>query len=208
MIAFLPLWVEKIFGAVAALFVIIGQVNFILDIFKRKIRPSALSWIGWVLLMGTSLMAQVLSKGWEWNLTGLAFSTFGCFIIFIISISLNQYIIKKTDWIFMALGFICVLIYFQSHDPWFTTCFAILADLAVGIPTLIHAYKDPQTQKSIAWKLGFVSWIFSLVLCIGHDWLYALFPIYLFVFNGTMIFLTERTATHFQKSQANKEIDS
>ena len=199
MFLFLPLWVEKIFGAIAAGFIITGQVIFVLDIFKRKIKQSALSWIGWVLLMGTSLVAQMFAKGWEWNLTGLAFSTLGCFIIFIISISLNQFIIKSSDWIFMFLGFLCVLIYFQSKDPWLTTIFAILADLAVGIPTLVHAYKEPQTQKSIAWKLGFVSWIFSLILCIGHDWLYALFPIYLFLFNCAMILLTEKRTKHFQK---------
>ncbi len=195
MLSFLPLWLEKVFSVVAAIFIVTAQVIFVRDIFRRKIKPSVLSWIGWALLMGTSMVSQIYSMGWAWSLTGVVFSTIGCLFIFVTSLSLNQYLIKKTDWKFLALGLICVIIYYTSKDPWLTTCFAILADLAVGIPTLMHAWKDPHTQKSIAWKLGFISWIFSLILCIGHDWLYALFPIYLFLFNGIMIFFTERKHT-------------
>ncbi|MFZ1798419.1 MAG: hypothetical protein WAU24_01015 [Chitinophagaceae bacterium] len=194
MLLFLPLWVEKIISAIAAVFIIIAQVIFVIDIFKRKIKPSVLSWIGWALLMGTSLVSQIFSMGWAWSLTGLAFSTIGCVCIFFTAISLKQYIIKKTDWKFLALGFICVIIYYISKNPWLTTCFAILADLAVGIPTLVHAYKEPHTQKTVAWKLGLISWILSLFLCIGHDWLYTLFPVYLILFNTIMIFFTREKA--------------
>ena len=139
MLLFLPLWLEKVFSILAAIFIVTAQVIFVRDIFRRKIKPSVLSWIGWALLMGTSMVSQIYSMGWAWSLTGIVFSTIACLFIFVTSLSLNQYLIKKTDWKFLALGFICVIIYYLSKDPWLTTCFAIGADLAVGIPTLVHA---------------------------------------------------------------------
>jgi hypothetical protein len=106
---------------------------------------------------------------------------------------LNNYLIKKTDWYFLILGLVCLAIYITSENPWFTTGFAILADAIVGFPTIQHGFKNPASQKTIAWPLALTSWAFALVICIGHSWLYILFPIYLFLFNGLMFYLTHRT---------------
>ncbi|MBC8047169.1 MAG: hypothetical protein H7Y00_10265 [Fimbriimonadaceae bacterium] len=192
MFIFLPSFAERSLGFVAGAFIIIAQIILLRDVYKRKISPGLLSWLGWASLMGISLIAQIFGKGWQWSLTGLLLSTLGCFAIFFTAWALKNYLVKKTDWIYLILGLICLLIYLASKDPWFTTGFAILADFIVGIPTLQHAYKNPASQKTSAWMFGFISWMFSLILCIGHSWLYAFFPIYLFLYNGVMIYLTRR----------------
>ena len=190
MFLFLPKPTEQTIAVIAGILIASAQVIFLKDVYKKKVRPSLFSWIGWTLLMGTSLVSQIMNVGWQWSLAGLLLSTIGCILIFFTSLGLNQYLLKKSDWKFLALGLICLMIYLFSKDPWVTTVFAILADFLVGIPTIENGYRKPETQKTIAWTLGLISWSFSLVICIGHDLLYALFPIYLFLFNGTMVYLT------------------
>ena len=194
MVLFLPKIIEQGMSLVAGAFIIAAQAILIWDVVKRKISPGLLSWFGWGLLMGTSLISQIIDKGWQWNQTGLLCSAIGCIFIFATAWVYNNYLMKKSDWSFLILGLVCMIIYLISKDPWLTTGFAILADFIVGIPTLRHAWINPASQKTSAWTLGFISWIFSLILCIGHSWLYALFPIYLFIYNGAMIALTHRKA--------------
>ena len=112
-------------------------------------------------------------------------------------------ILRLETW-FPFLGLICLGIYFISKDAWITTVFAILADFIVGIPTLKHAYNNPLSQKSNAWLLGFIAFTFSLIICIGHSLLYALFPIYLFLYNGAMLVLTHRYFVN--KKSENKSV--
>ena len=192
---------EKIISLFAGGFIAAAQIMLVVDVFTKRFTPSLLSWLGWGLLIGTGLLSQVIEQGWEWSQIGLLLSTIGCFVIFFLSWANKNYLIVRSDWRFLFLGLICLLIYYISQDAWITTCFAILADFIVGIPTLLHAYRNPISQKSSAWMLGFISWTFSLILCAGNPWLYALFPIYLFLYNGAMVLLTAKSRV--RKNNAN-----
>lgn len=185
-----PKPVEQLLSIIAGLLIVVAQVLLLNDVYKRKIKPSLLSWLGWALLMGTSLVSQIESAGWHWSLVGLLLSTIGCLAIFILALLLNHFLFKKSDRVFLLLGLACLAIYLVSKDPWLTTVFAILADFVAGFPTIQNAYAKPETQKTDAWSFGLVSWLFSLVICVGHGWLFALFPIYLFFYNATMVYLT------------------
>lgn len=181
---------ERYVGFLAGTLIVFAQVVLLRDVYRRKMHPSLLSWLGWALLMGTSLVAQIWGSGWQWSLVGLFLSTLGCLAIFTLAAYMNHFMVRKSDWIFLSLGLICLVIYLLSKDPWLTTGFAILADFTAGFPTIQQGYARPHTQKSLAWLLALISWSFALLICIGHEWLYALFPIYLFLYNGTMLYLT------------------
>jgi hypothetical protein len=187
-----PVILEKCLGLLAGSLIATAQLIYLMNTLKRKVTPSVLSWLGWALLMGTSLVSQVLGIGWQWSLSSLLLSTIGATSIAITALCIRNFSLVKADWKFLVLGLGCIGIYFGSKDPWSTTIFAVVADLILGIPTLTKAYKDPVSERSFAWILGVASQTIALILCIGHDPLYLLFPTYLFLFNGAMAFLTRR----------------
>jgi hypothetical protein len=182
--------VEKYLGVLAGLVIGSAQLIYLLNGLKRKVTPSVLSWFGWACLMGTSLVAQVIGNGWQWSMTGILCSTVGCIVIAGVAFFSGNYSFRKVDLSFLVVGLICVAIYLWSSDPWITTIFAIIADAALGIPTIRKGIKEPETERSAAWILGVVSSTLALIICIHHDWIYVLFPAYLFLFNGTMAVLT------------------
>jgi GNAT superfamily N-acetyltransferase len=181
---------EKYLGVLAGLVIGSAQLIYLLNGLKRKVTPSVLSWFGWACLMGTSLVAQVIGKGWQWSMTGILCSTVGCIVIAGVAFFSGNYSFRKVDLSFLVVGLICVAIYLLSSDPWITTIFAIIADAALGIPTIRNAVRAPKMERSAAWVLGVVSSTLALIICIHHDWIYVLFPGYLFLFNGTMTVLT------------------
>jgi hypothetical protein len=182
--------VEKFIGLLAGVVIGSAQLIYLSNTLKKKISPSVLSWIGWACLMGTSLLSQVIGKGWQWSMTGILCSTIGCFAIAMVAFFSRNYSFKKSDLNFLAVGLVCIVIYLLSDDPWVTTVFAVIADAALGIPTIRKAYKDPASEKSVAWILGVISSVLALSICLHHDLIYVLFPGYLFLFNGGMVYLT------------------
>jgi hypothetical protein len=182
--------IEKYLGLLAGIVIGSAQLIYLFNTLKKKVTPSVLSWLGWAFLMGTSLVAQVIGKGWQWSMTGILCSTLGCFAIAAAALLSRNFSFRKSDLSFLVVGLGCIGIYLLSDNPWTTTLFAVIADAILGIPTLRKAYRAPASEKSPAWILGVVSSALALIICIHHDLIYVLFPGYLFLFNGTMVYLT------------------
>src|ERR1700749_2542719 len=118
--------IEKILGMLAAVVISTGQVIYVFNCLRRKIRPSVLSWFGWACLMGTSLVAQIVHTGWQWSMTGIASSTVGCLTIAGVAWLSGNYAFRRGDLWFVLAGFCCVGVYVVSDNPWVTTGFAIV----------------------------------------------------------------------------------
>ena len=191
---------EKIIGVLAGMAIGSAQLIYLVNGLQKKVTPSVLSWFGWAFLMGTSLVSQVVTKGWQWSMTGILCSTAGCVAIAAVAFFSGNYSFKRRDWWFLLAGLGCVGVYLGSANPWVTTIFAIIADALLGIPTIVKAYRDPASERSAAWVLGVVSSTLALVICVHHDMIYVLFPAYLWVFNAGMVGLTRRRGKGVFKS--------
>jgi hypothetical protein len=183
---------EKILGLLAGIIIGGAQVIYLINTIMRKVRPSVLSWTGWAFLMGTSVVSQVVSKGWQWSMTGILCSTVGCLAIASAALATRNYSLERKDWQYVVLSAGCVAIYLLSGNPWITTIFAILADALLAVPMITKAWRDPVSERSAAWVLGALSSTLALIICVGHDLIYVLFPSYLLLFNGGMAFLTRQ----------------
>ena len=191
---------EKFIGVLAGMAIGSAQLIYLVNGLQKKVTPSVLSWFGWAFLMGTSLVSQVIAKGWQWSMTGILCSTAGCVAIAAVAFFSGNYSFKRRDWWFLLAGLGCVGVYLGSANPWVTTMFAIIADALLGVPTIVKAYRDPASERSMAWALGTVSSTLALVICVGHDVIYVLFPAYLWVFNTGMVGLTRRRGKGVVKS--------
>jgi hypothetical protein len=183
---------EKLIGVLSGVAIGSAQLIYLINGLQKKVTPSVLSWFGWACLMGTSVVSQVIAKGWQWSMTSILCSTAGCVTIAVVAFCSGNYSFRRGDWLFLFAGLLCVGVYLGSADPWVTTIFAIVADALMGIPTFVKAYREPATERSVAWGLGVVSSTLALGICIGHDVIYVLFPAYLWVFNAGMVGLTWR----------------
>ena len=182
--------IEKPVAFLAAFLVLFGQFTYFIDVWKKKVNPSILSWFGWALLMGTLLVAQLISVGWDWSLMSVISCTLGCIAIGIASLIQKNYNLSRIDWLYILLGIFCIVLYLASNDPWLTTVIATLADMIIGLPTILKSYKDPENEKSNAWLISLFSWSLTLSISFNHDFMYAIFPIYVWLYCATIIYLT------------------
>ena len=189
----LPEAVQYCLSIASTILLLITSTVYIIAIIKRKVNPRPLSWLGWVLIMGTSLIAQIIKYDWQWNQIGLLFSTLSCLTISVLAFRNGK--IFKDDWICLALGMVCLIIYLSTKNALLTTVAGILADFICGIPTLQNAYRYG-SEKSNAWYFSTASWSLTIINCTGYDVVYYLFPVYLFLYVGSLALMNHRKPKH------------
>lgn len=178
--------IDSLIGITSALCMFSSQTLYIRDVIRKKVRPSLLSWFGWSLLMGISMLSQILEKGMQFSQIGIIASTLGCFLIAVIGLVVKNYSIKKIDWLILSLGMICLMLYLYSSNAFLTTIYAIVADFIIAIPTLIKVFINPLSEKTNGWYLSLIAWTLALSISINQDILFILFPVYLFSFSLLM----------------------
>ena len=189
-LAELLITLEQPIGIIASILILIGQFTYFQDVWNNRIEPSILTWYGWALLMGTLIIAQLVSVGWDWSLTSLSSCTFGCVAIATASLIKKNYLLLNRDWWFLGLGLFCGVLYVISEDPWLTTFYAVVSDIIIGIPTIIKAIKEPKNEKSKAWIISLLTWTLTVSISFNHDVIYAVFPLYVWIYSMFIVYLT------------------
>ncbi|MBK9424070.1 MAG: hypothetical protein IPN54_08070 [Bacteroidetes bacterium] len=184
------LTIQQIITLIAGILIGIAQLTYIIDVFRRKVTPSVLSWSGWALLMGAGFVSLFMEKGWQSSLTGLLISVVGCATIALTGLILKNYSLIKSDWKFLIAGSVCMVFYLVTENATATTLFAITADFILAIPTFKKAWNNPESEKTNSWIFGFTSWSLTLLISLNHDWLHVAWTLYLFAFNATMLWLS------------------
>lgn len=173
--------------------IMFAQYRMIRRVIQGRLKAVVLSWFGWSMLMGISVVAQLQAGewAWDWNVFGVALSATGCVLIGIAGLWSGNYSRGKGDVLCLLAGLACMGVFLLTSDPWITTVLAIIADLLVAIPMLERAFKDPAGHRTDAWPIVLIAWSLTAGSILFHfSWLHLLWPLYLIGFSGLMSYLT------------------
>lgn len=173
-----------------------GLVNFFLAFtyvwgtLKGRVKPNRVSWFIWALAPMLATAAE-LSQGVGWLAFVTFMSGFPGFLIFLAS-----FVNKKAYWKVTRLDLACGALALLGLALWWETsvgnwaiAFALAADLLAGIPTLIKAYRFPETESSITFFGGSFSAFVGLLTISSWSFEAAAFPLYLLVIDIIIILL-------------------
>ncbi|MBZ0206427.1 MAG: hypothetical protein K8H89_08885 [Flavobacteriales bacterium] len=173
--------------------VVFAQYRMISRVAMGRLKAVVLSWLGWSMLMGISVVAQLQAHAWvwDWNLFSVLLSATGCLLIGITGFWTGNYSRGKGDVLCLVAGLTCMGVFFLFSDPWITTVLAIIADLLVAIPMLERAFKDPAGHRTDAWPIVLLAWTLTATsILFNFSWLHMLWPLYLMGFTGLMTYLS------------------
>lgn len=109
---------------------------------------------------------------------------FGPLLVF-----LSSFVNKKSFWKLTKLDIVCAVVSMMALILWIITgsgvlaiTLSIVADLVAGIPTLVKAYKFPESEgSSWVYIFGAISAVITLLAIPRFEFLYWAFPVYIFV---------------------------
>lgn len=178
------------FAILAALFPFVFNIGYVVDTFKGKAKPNRVSWLLWMLAPGIAFAAE-LSQGVGLQ-SLLTFAVgFGPLLVLIAS-----FVNRKSFWRVTRFDLICGAFSVLALIAWLLTgkgnlaiILSIVADLLAALPTLVKAYKNPETESYNTYLGASIGAIITLFTF--RYWTFAnyAFPVYIAITMGLIVVL-------------------
>ncbi len=161
-------------GYISILTSSIGISFYIRDILKGNAKPNLVSWFFWMLAPLIGAFLQIKS-GAGLSVLPVFMAGFVCIPVLILGL-----IKKQAHWKITIFDIFCGIFSLLSIIFWLLTkntglaiVFILLAELSAGLPTLIKAYRFPETEH-IA---GYMPAIFNntIGLLIITNWIFSIY---------------------------------
>jgi len=180
------------FVIIGTLISVAGSAAYLVDTLKGKIRPNRVSFLLWSIAPFIAFAAQIKQGvGLEALMT---FSTgFFPLVVFIATfINKNaEWKINKFDWMCGFLSVIGLTLWIITKVGDIAIIFSILADGLAALPTLVKAYKYPDTELAWPWIATSLGVALTLLTIAHPDFTNSGFIIYILIVDSLVFCLVQ-----------------
>ena len=174
-----------IFGAFAN---IAGSGVYIFDTLKGKTKPNRMTFLLWGIVPFIGVAASLV-QGVTWATIPVIVSAICPLAIFAASfINKNAYWrLGRFDYLCGTISILALFLWWLTKEPNLAIVFAILADFVAGIPTLVKAWRHPETETASGYAGAMVSSLSGFG--VAGNWTIAsiAFPAYLLLNNTALV---------------------
>ena len=164
-----------------------GSVAYLVDTVKGKVRPNRVTFFMWSLAPMIAFSAQIgQGVGLESLMTFSA--GFSPLLVFIAS-----FVNKKAQWKLTGFDLSCGVLSLAGLALWMITregnvaiFFSIVADGLAAIPTIVKAYKYPETEPAWPWIATVIGVILTLLTLTEFTFANCGFIVYIMVMNSVI----------------------
>jgi hypothetical protein len=139
--------------------------------------------------------AAVLSKGVSWSTLPVFMSGFGPFLVLLVSfVNKNAYWkLGKFDYLCGGFSLLALILWWITKEPNVAIAFAIASDSLAAVPTLVKAWKFPETETVGPFLGGLFSVSTSFFAITEWNFRELGFPTYLIIINIILVATIWRT---------------
>ena len=180
-----------IFASVAALLAVIGNVPYLRDMFRGRVKPHPYTWFIWSIVSGVTFFGQV-AKGAGWGALAFGASEIFTIIIFIFSLRFGFKKIPKKDTVYLLIALLGIIPWIIFHDPTISVVIMVSIDVVAFIPTLRKAWVHPQTEEPLLYGSNVARHILALLSLGSYNLATMLHSIAMIVTNSGMVIALKR----------------
>lgn len=182
---------KETFAIAASLIAIVGNVPYLVDIFRKKVHPHPYTWLVWSIVSCIIFFGQV-AKGAGIGALPTAAAEIFTIIIFFFSLQYGFKRIRTIDTVFLVIALLGIIPWLMTDDPTISVIIAVAIDLVAFMPTLRKTYWHPDTETPVL----YASNVFRHILMLGSLQAYnvatALHSIAMISSNSLMTYLIVR----------------
>jgi hypothetical protein len=185
--------IPEYYAIIGAIIGSLGGYYYLYDTIVGKARPNRITWLLWGIFPLVIFVAQRAQ-----GVAGISWTSFvaGFTPLLIVAASFfnkNAYWkSERRDYYLMAAAIVGIILWAVTDNPNLAILFSLVADLLAGIPTIIKAYRDPQSESWIAYTISTFGFGISFLSVQTYDFENAAFVAYLFILNLTLAVLSSR----------------
>ncbi|OGI63325.1 hypothetical protein A2818_01265 [Candidatus Nomurabacteria bacterium RIFCSPHIGHO2_01_FULL_40_12] len=179
------LFTKEIIAVIAAVFSIVGNVPYLLDIIKKKIQPHPYTWLVWTIVSGITFFGQLV-KGAGIGALPTGIAEIFTIIIFLFSLQYGFKNIKKIDTYFLIFALLGIIPWMLTKDPTFSIIIVVSIDLIAFIPTLRKTWLYPKSEISVLYSMNVLRHILTLFSLQAYNIATVLHSIAMIITNSLM----------------------
>lgn len=185
----------------SALISLSGNLVYIRDTLAGRTKPNRVSWSLWAAAPIIATVAALSAHADGWATVRIFISGFTPLLVFAASfLNPNAYWkLGKFDFICGAVAVIGLILWGLADSPRLAILFLAIADGFACIPTLIKAWKHPETETGFAYITSFVAVLIVLPSIPVWNIENSAFQIYLLIANTALLFTVYRKKLTFGK---------
>lgn len=149
---------------------------YLRSMFKGKIKPHAITFLVWTLILGVNFLVQIFSNvGFSSILLGT--NLLGCLIIFLYCVKKGYTEYNWIDWLCLSLGVLIIILWLITKTPLYSVIIACVIDLLAFAPSFRKSYFKPQDDSALTFFVSGFEYIFSFPAYKVFSFTVLLYPI-------------------------------
>lgn len=176
---------------VASLLAIAGNVPYLFEITKKKVKPHPYTWLVWSVVSCIIFFGQ-LAKGAGIGALPTAASEIFTIIIFIFSLRYGFKNIRRIDTLFLLIALGGIVPWVLTKDPTLSVVIAVSIDLVAFIPTLRKTAHDPETESAMLYLSNVLRHMLMLISLKAYNIATMLHSLVMITTNSIMSYLILR----------------
>ncbi len=162
----------KIVFAALSLFVAVvgGFLPYFRDIFSRKTKPHAYTWLIWAITQGTAV-AGLWYGGGGWGALTLTMGTVLVFFVFLLSLKLGTRNVTKVDTTILIAALLAIVVWWQLRNPLLAVIMVSVIDVIGYFPSLRKTFAEPWTETPVSWLMFALTNILSMLALSEYNFL-------------------------------------
>lgn len=166
---------RDLLGIAATVIALISYIPYFRDIFARKTKPHAFTWLIWGVLTLIAFVGQLVDHAGPgaW-VTG--FTAFVCLAIALLAALNGVRNIVRLDWIALAGAAVALLVWYLTRGPLLSVILITVIDNLGFVPTLRKSYHRPFEETMSTFVLSGIKWMLGIFALAHLSVTTALFP--------------------------------
>ncbi len=176
-----------IFALVAASLAIIGNVPYLHDMFRGKVKPHPYTWLIWSIVSGVTFAGQWIG-GAGWALIAFGASEIFTFIIFIFSLKYGFKNIPREDTWFLIIAILGLIPWMITKDPTVSVIIMVTIDCIAFIPTIKKGWRHAHTENVILYQSNILRHVLALLALRSYNIATMFHSVAMIITNSIMVF--------------------
>lgn len=174
-----------IIAIIAAVLAFIGNVPYLIDVIKQKVKPHPYTWFVWTIVSCIVFFGQ-LAKGAGVGAIPTAAAEIFTIIIFLFSLRYGFKHITRTDTFFLIIALLGIIPWILTKDPTISVIIAVSIDFIGFIPTLRKTWQQPKTEAPLLYGMNVLRHILMLFSLQAYNIATTLHSIAMIITNSAM----------------------
>ncbi len=162
----------------------VASLAYIRSMFRSNTKPNRVTWLMWSVAPLTATAAAV-SEGVGWAVLPVFMSGFSPLMIFTASFFTKKayWRLSRFDYLCGALSVLAFVLWYLTKEANVAIVFAIVSDAFAAVPTLVKAWRNPETEAPWPYVVGIFSASTAFAAAAAWSFSELAFPIYLIAVN-------------------------